>query len=592
MAHQIILLLFIIVISLILFSLEQAPTDIVALGILLTLILTGLLPSDVAFSGFGSDAVIMILGLFILTTALVRTGVVDMVGSAILKHMGDNGDGLIITIMAVSAMLSALISNTATTAFLLPVTINLARKTRVDESRLLMPLAFATILASSVTVVSTSTNIVVSDLMSRYDMRPLGMFEMTPVGVPIVLIGLAYMFFIGRHLIPREREVSEEPLEEFGIERYLTELLILPDSPLIGKTLGESALGQDLNLTVLRVVRDKQRYLAPSANLTLEEGDLLLVKGPRDEIPKIKDITGVDIEVEVKLSLSDLQTKDIVLVETIVLPNSPLVGQTLKQVRFRQQYRAQVLGVNRRGRRIARKISQIPFRAGDQLLIQGDRRNIARLDENNTFRVIGTVEYKRPNIKRAPFAIAAFVGVFVATALNILSLPVAVLTGVLAALLMGCITPDQAYRGVEWRALIVIGSMLALGSAMEQTGTAEFLAASVVDLIGQARPIWLLTAFFALSLLLTQPMSNQAAAVVVVPVAMQTASQMGLNPRTFAIMIAVGASCSYLTPLEPAILLVYGTGRYRFTDFLKVGAILTVLIYLLAIILVPVFWPL
>lgn len=591
MTYQIALLLSVIVISLTLFSLEWAPADIVALGILLTLILTGLLPSNIAFSSFGSDAVIMIFGLFVLTSALVHTGVVDMVGSVILARTGDSESELIAMVMAISATLSALMSNTATTAFLLPVTISMARKTEIDQSKLLMPLAFSAILASSVTVVSTSTNIVISGLISRYDMRPIGMFEMTLVGIPIVLVGLAYMFFIGRRLIP-EREDSEELFKEFGIERYLTETLVLPDSPLIGKTLGESALGRDLDLTVLRVVRDKQLYLAPSADLTLEEGDLLLVKGPRDEIPKIKDVTGVDIEAEVKLSLSDLETKDIVLIEAIVLPNSPLVGQTLEQVRFRQRYRAQVLGVNRRGRRIARKISQIPFRAGDQLLIQGDHRNIARLDEDNTFRVIGTVEYEPPDLGRAPFAIATFAGVFIAVALDIVALPVAVLAGVLAALLTDCITPDEAYRGVEWKALIVIGSMLALGSAMEQTGTAAFLAAGIVDLIGRTQPIWLLTGFFGLSLLLTQPMSNQAAAVVVVPVAIQTASQMGLNPRTFAIMIAVGASCSYLTPLEPACLIVYGQGRYRFSDFLKVGALLTVLVYLLAIALVPMLWPL
>ncbi len=591
MTYQTALVLFIIGGSLTLFSLEQIPKDIVALGILLSLILTGLLPSSVAFSGFGSDAVIMILGLFILTAALVHTGVVDMVGNAILERTGNSESSLIATIMGVSATLSAFMSNTATTAFLLPVTISMARKTEVDESKLLLPLAFASILASSVTVVSTSTNIVVSDLMGRYDMPPIDMFEMTLVGIPIVLVGLAYMFFIGRHLMP-EREGTEEPFEEFGIERYLTELLILPDSPLIGKTLGESGLGRDLDLTVLRVVRDKQLYLAPSGDLTLEEGDLLLVKGPRDEIPRVKDVEGIDIEAEVKLTLPDLQTKDITVVEAIILPNSPLVGQTLKQVRFRQRYRAQVLGVNRRGRIMARKISQIPFRAGDQLLIQGDRRNIVRLDENKTFRVIGAVEYKRPNVERAPFAIATFAGVFLAVALDILALPVAVLTGVLVALLTGCITPDEAYRGVEWKALTVIGSMLALGSAMERTGTAELLATGIVNQMGQTRPIWLLTGFFGLSLLLTQPMSNQAAAVVAVPVAIETAVQTGLNPRTFAIMIAVAASCSYLTPLEPACLIVYGSGRYRFLDFLKVGALLTVLVYLLAIAMVPVLWPL
>ena len=591
MTGQIALLLFIIGLSLALFSLERVPADVTALGILLTLVLTGLLPASEAFAGFGSDAVMMILGLFILTAALVRTGVVDMAGRAILHRTGDDPRRLLAVMMIASATLSAFMSNTATTAFFVPITIGLARKTRVSVSKLLMPLAFSSILASSVTLVSSSTNIVISGLMSRYDMRPMGMFELTLVGIPVAVVGLIYMFLVGRRLIPDRGDPGESG-REFGIRPYLAEILILPHSPLGGKTLAESGLGRDLDLTVLRVVRAQRHYLAPQAGLRLEEGDVLLVKGQRDEILRVKDTVGVDIKADVKLSVPDLQTEDMRLVETILLRPSPLIGRTLKQVGFRERYGLQVLGVNRRGKTILRKISQISFRTGDQLLIQGHRTNIAVLDENNTFRVIGTVDYQRPNVQRASAAMAIFAGALVAAAIDLLSLPVAVLLGALVAFLTRCITPDEAYREVEWKALIVIGCMLAVGSAMEHTGTARFLAAEIVGFIGHAHPAWLLTAFFALTLLLTQPMSNQAAAVVVVPIAVQAAFQLDLNPRTFAIMIAVAASCSYLTPLEPACLMVYGPGRYRFVDFLKVGSLLTALIYVLAIVLVPLAWPL
>ena len=533
----------------------------------------------------------MILGLFILTAALVRTGVVDMAGRAILQRTGDSPHRLLAVIMIASATLSAFISNTATTAFFVPLTIGLARKTRMSVSKLLMPLAFSAILASSVTLVSSSTNIVISGLMSRYDMRPIGMFELTLVGIPVVVVGLIYMFLVGRRLMP-DRGDLDEIGEVFGLRPYLTEILILPHSPLAGKTLAESGLGRDLDLTVLRVVRAKRDYLAPQADLRLEEGDVLLMEGPRDDILRVKDTVGIDIKADVKLSVPDLQTEAMRLVEAILLRQSPLIGRTLKQVGFRERYGLQVLGINRRGKTILRKISQISLRTGDQLLIQGHRTNIAVLDENNTFRVIGTVEYKRPNLKRAPAAMVIFASVLAVAAVNMLSLPVAVLLGALMAFLTRCITPDEAYREVEWKALMVIGCMLAVGSAMEHTGTARFLAAGIVDVIGHAHPTWLLTAFFALTVLLTQPMSNQAAAVVVVPVALQAAFQLDLNPRTFAIMIAVAASCSYLTPLEPSCLMVYGPGRYRFADFLKVGSLLTVLIYILAIVLVPLVWPL
>jgi di/tricarboxylate transporter len=591
MTAEIALLLFIIGVSVVLFSLERLPADVIALGILLTLILTDLLPAKEAFASFGSDTVMMILGLLILTAALVRTGVVDTARRAIMRRVGDDPNRLVMVIMFSAATLSAFMSNTATTAFFVPITIGLARQTRTSVSKLLMPLAFSSILASSVTLVSSSTNIVISGLMTHYDMQALGMFELALVGIPIAVVGLIYMLLVGLRLIP-ERGHTDELTEEFGIRPYLTEAMILPQSPLIRKTLAESGLGRDLDITVLQVVRAKRRYLAPQADLQLEEGDVLLVQGQRDEILKIKDAVGIDIKADEEFSDPDLQTRDMRLVEAILLRQSPLIGRTLRGIGFRQRYGLQVLGINRHGATMLSKISRIRLKTGDQLLIQGHRANIAVLDEDNTFRVLGTIDYEPPNLKRAPIAIAIFAGVLAAVALNLLSLPVAVLLGSLLAFLTRCITPDEAYREVEWKALILIGSILAVGSAMEYTGAAKFLAAQIVGFIGHAHPAWLLSAFFALTLLLTQPMSNQAAAVVVVPVALQTAFQLNLNPRTFAIMIAVAASCSYLTPLEPSCLMVYGPGRYRFLDFLKVGTLLTVLTYIIAIVLVPLIWPL
>jgi len=597
MTLQIALLLVIVAVAVVLFSLERLPADVTGLGILLTLVLTGLLPPEQAFASFGSDTVVMIFGLLVLTAALVRTGVVDMAGHTILRLIGDNTDHLMVVIMVAAATLSAFMSNTASTALFVPITLGLARRTGTSASKLLMPLAFSAILASSVTVVSSSTNIVVSGLMTLYDLAPLGMFELTLVGIPIAVVGLIYMLLIGRRLIP-DRGEPEELIQEFGIQPYMSEILILPDSPLIGRTLAESGLGRDMDLTVLRVLRGENHYLAPQAELDLEQGDELLVKGQHDQILKIKNAAGVAIKADVELSDPRLQDEDSRLVEVILLPRSPLIGRTLKGMRFRQRYGLQVLGINRRGENIYRKLSQARLRIGDQLLVQGPRANIGVLDENNVFRVLGTITEERPDLRRAPTALAIFVGVLLLAAFNVLSLPVAVVLGTLAAFLTRCIRPARAYREVEWKAIIVIGSMLAIGTAMEYTGTAEFLASQITMAsrsatpTGQGHAVWLLSGFFALTLALTQPMSNQAAAVVVVPVAIQTAIQLGLNPRTFAVMIAVGASCSFITPLEPACLMVYGPGRYKFIDFIKVGSLLTVLIYGIAIVLVPLIWPL
>lgn len=265
MTVSIAILLFILAITLVLFSVEWVPVDVVALGILLTLILTGLLPLDKAFAGFGSDTVMLILGLLILTAALVRTGAVEIFGRYLSEKTGSSPNRVLGIVMVASAGLSSFMSNTAATAFFIPIVISLARKAKISASRLLMPLAFASILASSVTLIGTSTNVVVSDLMTQYGMPPLGMFELTSVGLPIVVIGLLYMLFIGRRLIP-ERGVPEELTDEFDLHPYLTEILILPNSYLDNKTLAESGMGRNLDLTTLRVIRGEESYLVTSAD--------------------------------------------------------------------------------------------------------------------------------------------------------------------------------------------------------------------------------------------------------------------------------------------------------------------------------------
>ena len=591
MTVQIAILLFILGIALILFSFEWVAVDIVALGVLLTLILTGLLPTEMAFAGFGNETVAMILGLFILTAALARTGVIELVGRGLLSRISDDPKRLNWIVMGSAALMSSLMSNTAATAFFAPIVMGISRRLRISASRLLMPLAFAAILASSMTLISTSTNMVVSGLMRQYGLAPIGMFEMTPVGFPVLLVGLAYMALVGMRMVP-DRSIPDELTVEFELRPFLTEIVVLPDSPISGKTLAESGLGREYDFTVLRITRDALSSIAPLADVRLMEGDILLVESQRDQLLKIKDRVGIGLAEERHLSEPDLHSADLQLAEVVLLPRSPLIGRRLIGIDLREQYGVQVLAINRHETTLHSKIGQIPLQMGDVLLIQGPRFNLAALEKNNTFRVLGTIEDPRPNHQRAWLAMSIFAGALLLAIINVVPIPVAVLLGSLAVFLTRCITPEEAYREVEWKAIILIGSMLAFGAAMEHTGTAKFLALQIVNLVGHSSPLWLLTGFFVLTVLLTQPMSNQAAAAVVLPVALQTAMHLGLNPRTFAMMIALAASTSFITPLEPACLIVYGLGRYRFMDFLKVGSLLTVLIYFLAILMVPRIWPL
>ncbi len=591
MTPAIVLLLIILVIALILFSLDWVPADVTALGVLLALVILGLVPLDQAFAGFGSDTVMLILGLLIMTAGLIRAGVVDVVGRRLYQFAYAHPDSLVLTIMLSVGALSSFINNTAAAAFFLPIVFGLGQRSGVSVQRLLMPMAFAAILASSVTLVATSTNVVVSGLMVQFGLAPIGMFELTPVGVPVLLIGVVYMVLVGQHMLPA-RAAPQNLTEAFGLRPYLAELRILAESNLTGKTLAQSGLGSLLRLTALAVTRDGQRQLSPDANAVLQADDILLVEGSYEAILKAKDIKGVVIQADAAFSDADLQDEGARLAEVVLLPRSIFIGGTFKSLQMREKYHIQVLAVHRATGLVHNNIAETRLSMGDVLLVQGSQAQIAALQAENAFNVLGLVESQRFDSQRALLMTAIFSGAIIAGATRLLPLPVAMLAGAFLTFATGCITSEEAYRKVEWRMLILIGSMLSLGVAMQYTGTAQFLAERLAALFGASNPLWLLTGFFVLTVLLTQPMSNQTAAAVVLPLALQTAVHLGLNPRSFAVMIALAASTSYLTPLEPACLMVYGPGRYRFMDFVKVGGVLTLVIYLVAIVMVPWLWPL
>jgi di/tricarboxylate transporter len=589
MTTQISLLLGTVLVGLVFFALEVVPTDVTALGILLFLTITGLLPAEKAFAGFGSDAVIMILGILVMVEALTRTGVTDFVGRMILRQTDTRGNKILLVVMIAAAVMASFISNTAATAFFLPIVIGLARRAKLSPGKFLMPLAFSSVLAGSVTLISTSTNVLVSSLLTKYDMPPMGMFELTLVGVPILIVGITYMVTLGRHLVPDR--IPKEENKEFTMHLYMAEILIVSESSLIGQTLEEAALGRDLDLKVLRILRDETPYLKPQASTRLESGDVLLVEGEREKILQVKEMAGIDIRADVELSDPNRQPKDIGLTEVILTPGSPMIGRTLRGLRFREAYELQVLAINRHGETLRHKMSHIRLATGDVLVVQGDRGQIVSLEKRGIFRILSTLEEQPTNGERAPIAIAIFVGALAAATFGLVSLPVAALLGTLLVFVTRCITPEEAYSQINWRVLILIASMLGLGEAMESTGTAQYIAGLVTQFAGQASPALLLTGFFVLTVLLTQPMGDQAATVVILPVAIRTALQLGLNPRAFAMMTALTAGCSLLTPLEPACLLVYGPGHYRFVDYVKVGIVPAVLIYIIAILMVPLLWP-
>jgi di/tricarboxylate transporter len=594
------IVLILLLIAVVLFATERIPIDIVTLLLVVALVVTGTLTATEAFAGFGNDIVITISGLFILTGGLVKTGVIDVVGRRLHRIAGGNEFRLTVLIMVTAAACAAVMKNTTTTAMFVPVVLGMATRARVAPSKLMMPLAFGAILGGTCTLIGTSTNLAVSGALSRYqplapgyNLQPFTMFELTPVGIAIVAAGMLYMLLIGLRLLPR-RGGEESLTDQYHIREYMSEVLVLPDSPLVGKTLAEANLGDELDLTVIGIIRGTQGRIAPSAEQTIEAEDLLLVQGRVEDILRVKTEAGIEIKADFKLSDRVLEGEDVELFEATVLRGSDFIGRTLKGLKFRQRYQLTVLAINRHGVALLSKISTLPLRFGDVLLVQGEREHIERLAQDGQLLLLEDVSERRGRVGKRRWALLAF-GVFLLLSITHpwnLPLSISVLIGVLILLASGAVRTGEIYDMIEWRLIVLIAGMISFGVAMEKTHADQYLADLIVKATGSLGPVAVLAGFFIMTVAITQPMSNQAAALVMLPIAVKTALALGLNPRTFAVTVTYAASCSFVTPLEPACVLIFTPGRYRFFDFVKVGTILTIAVFAIVILLVPIFWPL
>jgi di/tricarboxylate transporter len=591
MTIQIAIVLTLLVVALVLFSIERIPIEVVALLLVMALVLTQTLTAGEAFAGFGNDIVITIAGLFILTGGLARTGVVDLVGRRLHRTAGESQFRMVALIMFAAAFCAAIMKNTTTTAMFLPVVLGLAARRNISPSKLLMPLAFGAILGGTCTLIGTSTNLAVSGALPRYGIEPFTMFELTRVGVVIVAVGMVYMLVIGLRLLPR-RDASDSLTEQYHIRQYMTEVIVLDNSPLIGKTLAEARISDELDLTVLGILRgDEKLRIAPTSDELINTGDLLLVQGRVEDILKVKGEAGIEIKADFELSDSVLESKDTELFEAMVPRGSDFIGRSLKRLDIRKQHGVVVLALNRHGVNLLSKISRVRLRFGDVLLLQGNREDVETLAAEGHLLLLEEISERQARPEKRRWALLAF-GVFLFFSLtHLVALPIAVLLGVMVLLASRSLRMSEVYEIIDWRLLILIACMISFGVAMEKTGADQYLADFIVRGTGRFGPVAVLAGFFLMTVALTQPMSNQAAALVMLPISIKTALALGLNPRTFAITVTYAASCSFLTPLEPACVLVYTPGRYRFLDFLKVGSILTLAVFAIVIWLVPKFWP-
>jgi di/tricarboxylate transporter len=592
MTTEIALTLTIIVAALTLFATEKLRVDLVALMVLLSVGLLRLINPERVFDGFANSAVVTVWAVYIVSGGLFKTGVADALGQGILRLAGKREPSLIATIMVTCGVISAFMNNVGATAMLMPALIGISRRTKIAVSKLLIPLSFSSLLGGAMTLIGTPANILAMSILADRGLPTLGFFQFTPMGIVLLATGVVYMVLIGRHLLP-EREGAQGRQDVYRLREYVTEVRVSTKSPLAGKTLLESRLGQDYDLTVLALQHEGASQAQIGRATVVQAGDLLTLEGSADNLVAAREALGLIIEAERKLDLEQLEPGNVQLIEATLAPNSGLVGRTLRGVRFRDRYGFTALAIWRHGAAITEKLRDVPLLFGDALLLQGSQHRVPELQRGKDFLVLEPLEVERLRRNRAPIAIAALllaIGLVVFTDYHI---SLAMVIAAVIMILTGCLTIEEAHESIDWRTVFLVAGMLPLGMAMEATGTARYLANIMLGALGDFGPTALLAGVYLLAAAITQAMSNAAAIVLIVPIAVDTALALGANHITFTMAVVIGAATSFLSPVgHKANVLVFGPGGYRFLDYARVGALLTVALLIVSMIFLPLFWPL
>ena len=622
-----ILTLLILAATIFLFIWGRLRPDLVALLSVLALFLTGIINLEQTLAGFADSTVIMVAALFVVAEALSRTGVTAWLGQQLLSQAGNSEFRLMLVLTLGTAVLSAFLSNTGTVAMLLPAVMAAAWRIRSVPSRFMIPLAFAANTGGLLTLIGTAPNIVVTDVLAGAGLRPFGFFEFALIGIPLLVTAVLYMVFIGRGLLPT-REVGERPIDldatvyeladAYSLEGNLFQLRVRQGSSLVGQTLAEAGLGRDYDLTVLRIerggrlqrrhqplrdtletLRHDEEIPLPRPDTLILPQDVLLAKGTQDSVQHamVRFNLGVQPIDEDEDQLTEvLFTQEVGLAEVLITPRSDYVGLTVKEGQFGQKYGVQVLSVARQDTPVDQKTSRLRF--GDSLLVRGAWGAIRLLkDESRNFVVVGSPEaMAREVVGLGPqtiVAVLALLGMVVLMLTSMVPVVIAALVAACVVVLGGCLTKEEAYRSISWETVVLIAAMLPMSTALQLTGGAEFIANGLVNTIGAVNPLFLMASMFLLTAAFSQVISNTATTVLVAPIALGAARGMGISPHAMLMMVVVGASAAFLTPIaSPPNTLVMTPGGYRFDDYVKTGLPLLFIFLVASLLLVPLIWPL
>jgi di/tricarboxylate transporter len=603
---------------------ERVPVDVVALCGMGVLIITGVLTPGEAFSVFSNEAAITVASMFVLSAALIRTGSLEGVIRWFDRAGGGSETRLLLLVLPVTALMSAFVNNTPIVVMLIPVLIAQAARHGMNQSALLLPLSYASIMGGLCTLVGTSTTILVSSTAERLGQRPIKMFEVTPLGLMILAGGFLFLFFGGRRLLPARKSLSQTV--KGGRRTYLSELVVTPDSRWIGSALASTPLAAEESLRVLDVRRRGGVVAVPLAEIRLQRGDILRVASPLDKLVELKNLPGLHLQAEhqyagsikaasktghdahpapeggaapkngdkpAQSSGGKPASGELRIVECLIAPGSRLRDRSVRQLDFRRRFGVLVAALHRRGGvTMERDFANLPLEPGDTLLLMGEEDAIRRLDEDEDFLILTQVAAHKPRRSKRWIALALVASVVGLATAGVLPIAALALMGALLCVVTRCLDGQEAHQAVDWRIVLMIYGMLSIGLAMEKTGGAALAAQGLLAVFKGAGPWVILSVLLLLTSFLTEFLSNNAVAVLMTPIAVSLSESLGIDARPLLIAVVVGASASFATPIGyQTNTLVYGAGGYKFSDFLRIGLPLNLMAWLIGTLAIPFLWP-
>jgi len=599
---NLVITLVILATAIILFLSERLSVDLIALLVLVALGLSRILTPQEVFSGLSDTAVITIIAIFILAYSLEITGVADWMGDLVLRLAGKGEARLIAALMGTAAFMSFFMNNIAVASILLPATATVARRSGIKISRLLIPLAFGTLLGGTATLFTT-TNIVVSDVLKNNAYPGFGVFDFAPVGLPIVVVGITYMVLWGRRMLPEDQpaersevrqQAEDDLLSTYRLSDRLFRARIPAGSILIDRRLDESSLREKYQINIIAIERSGEQVLSPTPDFVLQQGDVMLVEGRLEEFRQRDVEPYLEIQPMPLYRERDLESAEILILEVVLSPRSQLIGQTLKEAHFREKYGMTALAVWNGERVIRTGLADLKLAFGDALLLQGPKERLPALRLLSDLIVLSAEEEPVKKIStKAPLALGIFALTILVAALGPFSVGEVMLAGALLMVILNVLTMEQAYRVIDWRIVFLVAGMLPLGMAMTKTGATALFANALISVVGPYGPRVLLLGLMAITVLLSQAIKGAAVSAVVAPIAIIAGQQTGVDPRALAMGVALATSMAFITPLgHPVNILMMGPGGYRFRDFFRVGLPLTALLFIVVLLILPIFLPL